>query len=312
MRGRLLLSLTLLAVALFSKEEAVLLPFVLFGWLLITSSPAVRPITWAVTAGAVEAVYFLARTAAGATNPMNAPSFYRLTFDPAVVLSNLIWYLGHASAPAAVCVVLAAIVLCVKSGSREAGKLGSQGRRLPVVLVCSALWIFGACALTMLLPVRSHLYVALPAVGASLAAAAICARCWAIASPDRRRGALVTALLAVAVLLPLHVSAAREWTDRTTFAAAMLRDLETLTTDLPDGTRVVLADDRNDIHGNLASVFGTMANDAGLLASGRALDLWIEPPPPHAGAVGLRAPCADCAAIRLVLVDGRLRHAPPP
>jgi hypothetical protein len=310
MRGRLILALTLLAVALFSKEEAVLLPWVLFGWLLVTPAPGVRPITWAITSGAVEAVYLLARTAAGATNPMNAPAFYRLTFDPTVVLSNLVWYLGHAGAPAAVCVVLAVTVCRVRFGCRDAGKPGSQRRRLPVVLFCSALWVLGACALTMLLPVRSYLYVALPAVGASLAAAAVCARCWAMASPPRRSGALVTALLVVAVLVPLHVRGAREWTARTEFAAAMLRDLETLTTDLPDGSRVVLADDRNDPHGNLASVFGTMANDAGLLASGRPLNLWIEPPPPHAGAVGLRAPCADCAAIRLMLVHGRLRPSP--
>ena len=307
MRGRLGLALACLAVALFSKEEAVLLPFVLLGWLLVIPSPAVRPATWAVSAGTVEALYFLARTAAGATNPITAPTYYRFTFDPSIVLANLGWYLAHASALAAACVILALIVFRVWPGSLATRERVSEDPGLRVVLAASALWILGACALTMFLPVRSRLYVALPAVGAALAAAAICASCWSAASRARRRGALLTSLLVVAALVPLHLRGAREWTTRTEFAATMIHDLEALTAGLPDGSHVVLADNLNEPRGNLASVFGTMANDAGLLASGRPLDLWIDPPPPHAAVMGLRAPCADCAAIRLILVDGRLR-----
>jgi hypothetical protein len=313
MRGRLALALACLAVALFSKEEAVLLPLVLFGWLLIPSAPPVRPLTWVLTAGAVEALYFLARTVAGATNPINAPSFYRFVFDPAVVLGNAFWYLALASGLAAVCVALALIVLRPGSGPEpRAPRHKPHGFRLRPVFLSGALWIVGSSALTMFLPVRSHLYVLLPAVGASLGAAAICARCWAAAPDGRRRAALVTALLVVAVMVPLHVRGAQEWTTRTGFAATMARDLEALTTGLPDGSHVVLADDRNDPRGNLASVFGTMASDAGLLVSGRPLGVWIEPPPPHAAAMGLRPPCADCVAARLVLVEGRLRYAPSP
>jgi hypothetical protein len=314
MRGRLPLALACLAIALLAKEEAVLLPLVLFGWLLVASPPPVRPLTWALTAGAVEALYFLARTVAGSTNPINAPSFYRFAFDPAVVLGNASWYLSHASWPAAVCVALAVIVLRPGSGSEpQAPRLEPYAFRLRPVLLSGGLWIVGSCALTMLLPVRSHLYLALPAVGASLGAAAICAWCWTAAPDGRRRAALVPALLGVAaVLVPLHVRGVQEWTMRTEFAATMARDLEALTAGLPDGSHVVLADDRNDPRGNLASVFGTMASDAGLLVSGRPLEVWIEPPPPHAGAMGLRPPCADCVAVRLMLVDGRLRRAPSP
>src|SRR4029453_6954803 len=84
--------------------------------------------------------------------------------------------------------------------------------------------------------------------------------------------------------------AAREWVGRPNFAAIALSDLATLTADLPDGASVVLADDRNDPHGNLASVFGTMANEAAELVSGRRLEVWIDPAPPHADVMGLRAP----------------------
>ena len=85
--GRFWLALAWLAVALFSKEEAVVLPFVLLGWLIIRPS-AIRPLAWAMGAGTLVVIYLIARTFAGATNPANAPAFYRLTFEPAIVVDN--------------------------------------------------------------------------------------------------------------------------------------------------------------------------------------------------------------------------------
>ncbi|HYN06127.1 MAG TPA: hypothetical protein VES67_01940 [Vicinamibacterales bacterium] len=304
MRGRLWLSLAWLVVALFSKEEAVLVGFVLFAWLLILSSPPVRPLRWALSAGAVEAMYFLARGLAGATNPLNAPPFYRFTFDPATVAGNLAWYLLHAGGLALVVVVIAWLTLRITLAGRLPILRPSQ------LLLFSLIWILAGLGLTIWLPVRSHLYLALPAVGACLAAAALCAEWWAAASPPRRPLAVGAAIALVVALVPAHLRGAREWTARTDFAATVLGDLGALTAGLPDGSRVVLGDDRNDPRGNLASVFGTMASEASVVASGRPLLVWIEPPPPHAEVMGLRPPCQDCAAIRLNLVAGRLRPGP--
>ena len=300
--GRFWPALAWLAVALFSKEEAVVLPFVLLGWLIIRPS-AIRPLAWAMGAGTLVVIYLIARTFAGATNPANAPAFYRLTFEPAIVMDNLVWYAIHGAWTAAIVAVLGALVLHGKPERTD----GPRAPGLNSILMCSALWIAGSFALTIWIPVRSHLYLALPAVGVCLAAAAFCTQRWSHASPVRQRAALVVAIVFVAAMVPVHLRGAHEWAMRTEFAATVLRDLDVLTSGLPAGSHVVLNDDRNDPHGNLAAVFGTMASDAGALVTEGPMDIWIEPPPPHAEIMGLRPPCADCADLRLQLVAGRLR-----
>ena len=244
--GRFWPALAWLAVALFSKEEAVVLPFVLLGWLIIRPS-AIRPLAWAVGAGTLVVMYLIARTFAGATNPVNAPAFYRLTFEPAIVVDNLVWYGIHGAWTAAIVAVLGALVLHGKPESTD----GPRAPGLNSILMCSALWIAGSFALTIWIPVRSDLYLALPAVGVSLAAAAFCTQRWRRASPARQRAALVMAIVFVAAMVPVHLRGAREWAMRTEFAATVLRDLDALTSGLPAGSHVVLNDDRNDPHGNL-------------------------------------------------------------
>jgi hypothetical protein len=301
LNGRLWRALAWLVVALFSKEEAVLLPVVLLAWLAIMRPPPVRPMTWAVAAGCTEFVYLFARLTSGATTPLDAPAYYRFACEPMVVASNLIWYVVQALWP--MLVLIAVVWICLRPGV----ELSRLTRRR---LLSCALWILASVALTMWLPVRSRLYLALPAAGASLAAAAVLAEWWTAGSPRRRRLTLAAAMALVAALLPAHLRGAHEWKTRTEFAAAVLGDLGALTERLPEGSDIVLSDNRNDPRGNLGSVFGTMANDAGLVASGKPFDVWIEPPPPHARDVGLRPPCLECLPVRLKLVDGRLRLEP--
>jgi hypothetical protein len=308
MRGRPWASLACLAAALLSKEEAVVLPFVLVGWLWITPSPPVRPAAWAMAAGALEAVYFVVRAIAGATTVATAPAYYQFTFDPATVVANLMWYVVHAGWLAAI-VAGAAIVVLPGSGS------GDVERRIPEfqvsrVLRFTALWVGGSLALTIWLPMRSHLYLAMPAIGACLAAAAVCTRAWMSSTPGRRRLGLAAAAAIVVMLVPIHIRGARDWAARTAFAGTVLRDLHGLTDGLPPGSSVILIDNRDDPHGNLATVFGTMAREAGTVATGHDLDVWIDPPPPHAAEMGLGSRCRECAPLRLSLVEGRLRLSP--
>jgi hypothetical protein len=327
LRGRLWPSIAWLVVALFSKEEAVLLPFVLMAWVLVLPRVPVSRSRWVIAAIAVLAMYFLARAYSGATNPANAPPFYRFTFDAGTVVANLGWYLVQATALPAMVVAAAAIVLGLSrldagpegpahSDVPDAGPEGpaytDPSYPLTRLILCSLFWIAGGLALTIWLPVRSHLYIALPAVGAALGAAALCSHWWALSTPTGQRVALASAIAIVVMLAPIHFRKTREWVTRTTFAAVALRDLDELTASLPDGAQVMLADNRNDPHGNLASVFGTMANEAVELASGRPLEVWIDPPPPHADVMGLRAPCTGCVRTRLSLVEGRLRPPPSP
>src|SRR5205814_1970630 len=82
-RGRLVGAATCLLVALFAKEEAVALPFVLAAWLLILGRrPDSRhaPIgfsLWIVLSLAALAAYLLLRAHSGALTPASAPPYYR-------------------------------------------------------------------------------------------------------------------------------------------------------------------------------------------------------------------------------------------
>ena len=129
--GRFWPALAWLAVALFSKEEAVVLPFVLLGWLIIRPS-AIRPLAWAVGAGTLVVIYLIARTFAGATSPANAPAFYRLTFEPAIVVDNLVWYAIHGAWTAAIVALLGALVLHGKPESTD-GPTGARTQLDPDV-----------------------------------------------------------------------------------------------------------------------------------------------------------------------------------
>ena len=111
LRGRIWMSLICLAAALLSKEEAIVLPFVLWGWLLTTRSPSVKPARWALAAGTLVVAYFVARILAGATTMATAPAYYRFTFDLTAVGANLSWYVVHTSCLAATVAAAAIVVL---------------------------------------------------------------------------------------------------------------------------------------------------------------------------------------------------------
>ncbi|MEO5820969.1 MAG: hypothetical protein ABIT71_10710, partial [Vicinamibacteraceae bacterium] len=100
-RGRYLLALAPLALALLSKEEAVALPFLFAVWMTIRagSLPTTRRavVVWTISSVAVLGAYLAARHFAGAMVPATAPSYYRLTFGPLDVARNIFEYADRAA-----------------------------------------------------------------------------------------------------------------------------------------------------------------------------------------------------------------------
>jgi hypothetical protein len=91
-RGRYLLALIPLALALLSKEEAVALPFVLGLWMALgpRETASRRDVTlWMVSSVAVLCVDLVARSMVGAMAPATAPDYYRFTLDPLSVGRNI-------------------------------------------------------------------------------------------------------------------------------------------------------------------------------------------------------------------------------
>ncbi len=303
-RGRPLRALGWLLLALFSKEEAVLLPAVLWVWILILGSLRSRtpmPATvWLLGSGVAEVIYFLARTATNAMTPATAPDYYRLTFSLARLWRNTQIYADEVATASAIAVTLTIILLgrprpLVDRFTRYVGLLG-------------ATWMAGTIALTILVPSRSDLYACLPSVGPCLIAASVAARSWRQATDARRHLASVAVLVCLALLSPIYHARAVGRADLQRFAATALRDLQVQTRELPDGAVVELWDDPRAAlaHAppNLTDAFGSLMDDAFEVESGRRLAFRIIVPPangtPPAGG------CEGCA-LRLAVVDGRLR-----
>jgi hypothetical protein len=300
-RGRVWAAAGWMFIALFAKEEALALPFVLAVWWAIERRHGIgRAVSlgwWVSLSLAAEGAYLLLRTTTHAMTPASAPSFYQLTLNPAGLLRNVIEYADRAGSVAAGVVLIAWLLL----GRPSAG----FDDRTRAVLKLAAVWVAGMFAITLWLPARSDLYACCPSVGVALAAAAACAAWWPSSAPERRRTALVASVAVSVVIGIVCWMRTPRWVEPASFASAALADLARETAALPDRAVVVLDDDRRQL-GNLSSAFDEGLDEAFTLMTGRRLRFWIEP----AIDPDLVPPCPGCAAMRLAVVDGRLRPAP--
>ena len=297
-RGRTIFALLALAVGLFAKEEAVLLPGILLIWILVLRRrPGVTPVNpWTWTAGAAVVVlgYALARGTTNAMTPATAPEWYQLTFGVGRLYRNGYIYLDQV-ATAAVAVTLVALVLL--------------GRPRPLfdrdtsqILALAASWVAGTFGLTIWLMPRSDLYVCLPSVGVCLAAAYLCQRSWQQSTVARQRLALVAVLVLVPLTAPVHYLRTTKRSAIQSFARVILSELHAQTADLPADSLVVLTDDeqaraRNEP--NLEDAFASAIHPAYELVAGRRLRFRIEPPVDGN---------SEAAAREFALVDGHLRR----
>ena len=299
LRGHPFLSLVPAAIALFSKEEAFLLPAILFLWWIgfrRADLPSKRQMAlWWLCSAALIAVYLALRFQTGAMTPWTAPPYYRFTANPAVVLKNIREYADRAMTFPAAVALLAWIVL---RPSSDRPPMSAS------VLICGTAWIVGGYGLTMFLPVRSSLYACYPSAGACLIAADIVARCWNAAAVPARRRAVVTAIVATLGMAPVYVIRNRSTLANARFSSRVLRDLALETRGVPPGAVVVVLDDRTR-RPNVETAFNMALDDAFELTSGRRLTFWVEPELQHAHLAGRTPPCASCAALRVDLAKLR-------
>jgi hypothetical protein len=308
-RGRYLLALIPLALALLSKEEAVVLPFLLGLWMGLRSGESTRrrDVTiWLVSSIAVLAAYLAARHAAGSMAPATAPYYYRFTFDPLHVGRNILEYADRAATFPALITLLAWLVL---RPSEDRGHADTLDRRR---IACGLSWFAAGFAITIFLPVRSSLYACLPSVGAAIVAGEVCRLRWMRSSERWRAGALVAAAVVLIAAAAIHVGRADRWVALADFSTRTLDGLARLTSALPPGSQIVVHDGSTD-RANLRNAFGSMLEDAYRLKTGRSLRIWMDPPLPDLVAAGVAAPCAPCVDLRLsVQNDGHVRTLPAP
>ncbi|MCY4030360.1 MAG: hypothetical protein OXH75_29115 [Acidobacteria bacterium] len=302
-------------LAMLSKEDAVLLPFVLLAWGGLwqahasgvggTASArfqlgrALRS-SWPLFVSL--AVYLAARTAAGAMTPLDAPAAYRFVLSPGPVILNALSYLDRgATLAASFVLLLAAAAWIVPRPSAE------QRRWVLLGLV----WMLGGYALAVFLPVRSSLYAVGPAAGASLAGAALVTALWDGGGRAARCRAVLAGAFALAIAVPIHWARLDEWVDSARLSTRVLDRLAPVVATLPPEGVIRLDDDRGR-RINLDAVFGTLVETAVLVRTGRRQPVWIEPPPIDWRLAGLVRPHEEDVAVRFALRDDELVRLPEP
>lgn len=283
------------ALAVFSKEEAVLLPFVLGATHLVKERRRAVSVDGGALEGrlplwvavqsvaratlplfAVLALYLIARTYSGAFWAHNASANYRPTFDPALLFWHIVEYLSEGAMLATTATILVALVMRAVPRHIDA-----------VVSSFCALWFTFGYALTVFAPVPSSLYVCFPSVGAALLAGYFIAT---IVPVMRQPRLLVAGLALFSLLTPVYWSRNAPWVRLAERSTVVLSEVVEETSDLPPRGTVNLIDDR---YSRLRAAFGSFA-PAGELFLGDRIEV--------------RLNARTKADLTLRLVDGRLQR----
>ena len=161
LRRRYGVASVLILGALASKEEAVMLPFILLVWAWLDRRQRDQRSSWTAPAAAAFlplVAYFVFRSMTPAFTVSSAPSFYQLSIDPRVVLRNLFEYADRS----ATIIVLGVFIGWIVFRRRPVFEASSR----PAMM---AIWWLGMFAITIWLPVRSSLYAVCPSVGSRAA-----------------------------------------------------------------------------------------------------------------------------------------------
>lgn len=251
--------------AMLCKEEAALLPvlfvaFVAFDQPRIAWSARVRraiSLNWPLLAAL--AVYLMLRLQSGAFDPTDAPSYYRFSLSPALVLRNIAEYTDRAGT-----VPLVAILIMLFATGWTLPPLSEDERR---AIRFGAAWIAATYALTVFLPIRSSLYALMPSVGSVLVAGAVGSRA-ARVSPRRFARAAVALLMIALLLVPVYRSRNRRWVELADLSSRALQTMQISITPFPSGSHIVLIDNPGE-RVNLDGAFGSLLPDAlALFAAG--------------------------------------------
>lgn len=207
--SRPLLCGVLTFLALLSKEEPLFLPVTFLLWLGIdralanpVSQAGDRRAGWSVAASAIAVgLYLLIRAGSHALTPWSAPDFYRYRLS--VIPLNALHY-----ADRSLTLTVSLILLGACFVDRRALTLTPLERS---TIFRGVAWLGCGFALTIMIPVRSSLYVCLPAVGSSLILAGAASAEWR--AIHRRRPAVVVGLLLLPLaFLPVYRARNRELT----------------------------------------------------------------------------------------------------
>jgi hypothetical protein len=240
----------LMLAALLSKEEPLALPVVFGLWRLIdarqgTQSPRSGPVrtsapVWATFIAA--AIYMAIRSTTGAITPSTAPDFYQ--YRASALAPNTLHYLDRSLTLTSSLLLLGALFV-----SRQRFRLTPLERS---IVLKGLVWLVLGFALTLMIPVRSSLYVCLPSVGSSLIVAGIGAAEWR--AIDRQRVVMICLLALPIALLPVYWARSLELRSEEVLATNVMTVLSERLAARPVRRLVVYDDPAH--HPSVADAFG--------------------------------------------------------
>jgi hypothetical protein len=259
-------------LAMLCKEEAVMLPplFVALSFLIAREPRTARLAlfnTWPLWVAAL--VYALARMKSGAFGVSDAPDYYRLTFDPQAVVTNVGEYLDRGA-------TFAAVVSAVFWFGASSGPPVARDEQRAIWF--GTAWFIALHAVTIFVPIRSSLYAVAPSIGSALIAAA-CATRTARAAPQRFAHVTLAMAAVVAMLIPVYHSRNHGLVAPADLASRSLATIQSAARVDPTAREVLLVDDAH-APVTLDSAFGALLPDALHLFVGPGFDGTIVEEPP--------------------------------
>jgi hypothetical protein len=255
LRGSRQAAALLTLAAMLCKEEAVVLPLLLLLLDVVAAgerSTSIRSAllrSWPLWAAA--ALYLTIRAQSGAFGLSDAPAYYRLTFDPRVVVKNAAEYLDRGATLPAVAAVL--MFLFTPRGT----SLNDDERW---VIRFGVLWFVLMFAITVFVPVRSSLYAVVPSIGSAIAAASFASR--AQRAAPHRFALVATALIAgVAALIPVYRMRNQGLIQPADLSTQATAELQRAAQGRPGIRELVLLDDA-DAAVTLEDAFGALTADS--------------------------------------------------
>ena len=292
-------------LAMLSKEEAVLLPFVLLAWGVLLrwgddGHPGLRDVGAVLRQGWLVLVplvaYAVLRLQTDAVMPGSAPEVYRFSFAPGLVFTNGLSYFDRAATlPVASAVVLSCVAWCRPHLRPSHVRWIAMG----------AVWAVGGYALTLFLPVRSSLYASVPSAGVALVGAGYLSAVWDAVRPHVRRRMLAVGVVGALVAIPVHRLRNQDWVRPADVSALVMGRLVEVADTLPPGGGVLIFDDLS-APAHLDHAFGTLIQTAVELFVGRPVPVWIHPPPRDGGRDRRTVPDEDRISLRLAFRNGQL------